>query len=86
MISYERKKIFNVKKNNIFKLNNFLKNNFLTPNEAKKHNIKKPDLLNIMKIQNPEKRSNNIICEGKKPKCPNALFEDANVSVWYSGK
>lgn len=59
---------------------------FMIQRVAKKHNIKKPDLLNIMKIQNPEKRSNNIICEGKKPKCPNALFEDANVSVWYSGK
>ena len=52
----------------------------------KKHKIQKKDLLNIMKIQNPDKRSNKIICEGKKPKCPNALFEDANVSVWYSGK
>ncbi len=51
----------------------------------KKHKIKKKDLLNIMKIQNPQKRSNKITCK-KPPKCPNALFEDANVSVWYSGK
>jgi len=49
----------------------------------KKYNIKKKDLLNIMKIQNPDKRSNKITCK-KPPKCPNALFEDANVSVWYS--
>jgi len=52
----------------------------------KKHKINVDDLLNIMKIQNPGKRDNAVICEGKKPKCPNALFEDANVSVWYSGK
>ena len=51
----------------------------------KKHNIRKKDLLNIMKIQNPQKRSNKITCH-KPPKCPKALFEDANVSVWYSGK
>jgi len=52
----------------------------------KKHKIKKTEFLNIMKIQNPDKRDNTIICDGPKPKCPNALFEDANVSVWYSGK
>ena len=51
----------------------------------KKYNIKKKDLLNIMKIQNPQKRSNKITCK-KPPRCPNALFEDANASIWYSGK
>lgn len=59
---------------------------YMVKRVLKKHKIKKGDLLNILKIQNPEKRSNKIICQGKKPRCPNALFEDANASVWYSGK
>jgi len=58
---------------------------FMLNRVIKKNKIKSSEFLNIMKIQNPDKRSNKVICKGP-PKCANALFEDANVSVWYSGK
>ena len=51
----------------------------------KKNKIKSSEFLNIMKIQNPDKRSNKVVCK-QPPKCPDALFEDANVSIWYTGK
>jgi hypothetical protein len=37
------------------------------------------NILNILKVIN---KQNNIVCD-KPPKCPNALFEDSNASVWY---
>jgi len=37
------------------------------------------NVLNILRVTN---KQNNIVCD-KPPKCPNALFEDSNASVWY---